>query len=123
MKKFLIYFGLTLFMLGLITTTACGDDDDEADEPNIEVSPIVGSWGGDVDGQYLVLVFEKNGVAYEKDGEKGTYTLNGDKLKWDVDGYLRNTDGSNYTIVTLNSTKLVLKADGAWGGTYSFKKL
>lgn len=124
MKKFLTFFGLTLFMLSLITITACGDDkDDKEDEPNIEVSPIVGSWGGDVHGKYLVLVFEKNGVAYEEGGDKGTYTLSDNKLKWYVDGRLRNADGPNYTVLTLNSSKLVIKSDGPWGGTYTFSKL
>lgn len=119
MKKFLIYFGLTLFMLGFVTTTACGSDDDEG--PNLDKS-IVGTWRHNFGDGYQLLTLEKSGsyslveIDYVSGNwsETGTYSLRGNIMT----RYLSDGDVEVYTILTLTSTKFVERYEGSYVGEY-----
>ncbi len=89
MKKFLTFFGLTLFMLSLITMTACGDDKDEKeDEPNIEVptNGLIGTWLWDDGVEPQLYTFYKNGKFEQKvwsPGKPDAYSIDHGTYRYD----------------------------------------
>lgn len=93
-----------------------GGNEDE----NPYMTKILGKWTGMVDDDELeyTMEFKANGImeeSYTYDGEYSwdslSYTISGSTLILDESSIMNNIYGTDYTIMSLTSSKLVLKTD------------
>ena len=103
-RKLLI--ALLAILLCATLLTACGNGEPEAAEPT-----IVGAWeclDETIPHFFLcVLVFDANGRFTDKDGDVGTYIIDGDSLTLEYDGF----EPFTFTF-SLTANQLTLTGDG-----------
>ena len=107
-----------------ISFVSCDKDDPETDGGKVENTTIdskyVGSWKGTYDDEETVIItINSNGnfsmidinPYYGNETSKGTVTIVGNTMRFNYDGgysVFYNTFGSDLTIESVSSTKLVL---------------
>ena len=110
---------LVVMMMLSASLTSCKDD---KDDDKISTESLVGVWRSDFSCGYQLMTLEKNGrysfveIDYESENwsATGTYAVKNNVITIQSEGEIEV-----YTILTLTSTKLILRYEGEYIGQYA----